>query len=149
VLSTNTLAEIDTKLIADHFPNKKALTLLYYGKYYTLKNKILFNVGLAGFFSLVSLAILIMTFQLLEIKSLSSIPLISLFVFTILLIVTLINFLRLPIINRIIDGDLKVDKEFLRKYSMMIDYKENEINLSNKSIDTPYTPNMDGYNKID
>jgi len=90
-----------------------------------------------------------MTFQLLEIKSLSSIPLISLFVFTILLIVTLINFLRLPIINRIIDGDLKVDKEFLRKYSMMIDYKENEINLSNKSIDTPYTPNMDGYNKID
>ena len=60
----------------------------------------------------------------------STIPLISLFVVTVSFMILLINCLRLSIANHILNGELVVDKEFIRKYTMMQDYKVNEQNIS-------------------
>ena len=92
------------------------------------------NIYISGSISVVSLILLILTFNFLENKSLSTIPLISLFVLTIALMVFLINILKLRIANNIIDLNLIVDKQFIKKFIMMLDYKVNEHNISNADI---------------
>jgi len=48
--------------------------------------------------------------------------------------VFLINILKLRIANNIIDLNLIVDKQFIKKFIMMLDYKVNEHNISNADI---------------
>ena len=119
--------------------------MLYYGNFKALKNKIIFNIILAGFSTIVFLAVLIFTFQLLEVKSLSSIPLVSLFIFTLSTLIFIINCLRLPILNKAISGEIKIDRDYIKKYKMMIDYKENELNISKISD----ASQASGYIKLD
>jgi len=122
--------------------------LLFLGNYKALKDKIIFIIAISGIVSVTFLVVLILTFYLLEDKNFSSVPLLSLFILTGAIIVLLINLLRLPVINKIINGEYKLDKKFLKKYSMMLDFKENEKIMKDKKSETTSDVSF-GYEKLD
>ena len=122
--------------------------MLFLGNYKALKDKIIFIIAISGIVSVTFLVVLILTFYLLEDKNFSSVPLLSLFILTGAIIVLLINLLRLPVINKVINGEYKLDKDFLKKYSMMLDFKENEEIMKDKKSETTSDVSF-GYEKLD
>ena len=64
-----------------------------------------------GLFS--SLLVLVFTFSFLEFKSLSFIPLCSLFVVSIMTIFLILQGFRYSVINKVISEEYKIDRDFL------------------------------------
>jgi hypothetical protein len=119
-----------TKLVADHFMDDYYLDKIKNKNYDEIKseviNKIIFYVCLA----VSSLTLLVFTFSLLEFRSLSFIPFCSLFIFAFILVVLIFQYFRLMVINKVVDNEYKIDKDFL-----MLIKKMNENNHQKTVID--------------
>ena len=129
-------SQLDTKTVIDHFDSIEYLNYLYKEEYKMIKEKIIYiliyQVIAFSFF----LILLIVTFKYLEYKSLNMIPLISLIILTIILLFLIINFARLNIINKVIEGKYVLDLRFIKlnihKMQIMMKLEEDTNTLSHE-----------------
>jgi len=129
IICKNQLQE-QTKMICEHFYNIEELMEIYKGDYESLKKNLTLILVVFFSFIIISLTIIIVTFSYLENKALSLIPLITLISCTLLICFFVLNVLRLRIINRLISGELIVD----RKYIFLVLYRMKKEQLEKKSI---------------
>jgi len=115
----------DTKTVADHFNDYTYFNMLFRGEYTEMKTKIFTQIIILFLISSIFLFLVFITFSYLQIRSLSFIPILCLLILSISIFLLVLNILRLNIINRVITGEDKIDKDFLRL--LMIGYKV-EIN---------------------
>jgi hypothetical protein len=123
-----------TKMVAEHFYNVEYLTKIYEENYRELKIKLIWIIILLSILIIIFLSVIIVTFSYLENKSLSLIPLFSLIILTIIFSLFLINFLRLKLIDKIIDGRYKLDKKLI--FLMLYKLKKEELEDMNFEINT-------------
>ena len=88
--------------------------MLYRGEFDELKKKLFQLNIICCLLSLFFLCILLITFGYLQIKSLSFIPILSLLILAVSLVLMTLNLLRYNIIKKVISGEFKIDREFLR-----------------------------------
>ena len=105
--------QMNSKILADHFYNIEYLKLIQKGDYELVRTKLIGILLFLLSIALFSTITLIFTFKYLEIKSLSLIPLISLFIITISVSFLIINFMRLRIITRVIANEYHIDNNFM------------------------------------
>jgi len=126
--------QLDTQTVIDHFNSIEYMNYLYKEEYTMIKEKIVCILVSQMFAFSFFLILLIITFRYLENKSLSIIPLISLIILTIILLFLIINFARLKIINKVIEGKYKLDLRFIKlnihKMQKMLKLEEETNNLS-------------------
>ncbi len=100
--------------MADHFSHLDYLKILFSQDYIKLKSQVKFNIIGCILLLIVFLVTLVATFTFLEFKSLSLIPLFSLFVISLSIVLLIINFIRFTVINKLIKGEYKIDHKFLK-----------------------------------
>lgn len=113
--------QIMTKIVAEHFYNIPDIENLIKENYLTIKKNLIWHISgwvmSIAFFSI----ILGVTFKYLEYKSLSMIPLLSLIIITISMMFFLINYMRLRMINKVINGTFTLDKRLLKLFVFKLD----------------------------
>jgi len=119
VICKNELQE-QTKMIAETFYNIEELTEIYKGNYKNIKNTLTWVLVVFSMLIIIFFTIIIITFSFLNNSGLSLIPLISLILGTICLCFFVLHVLRLRIIDKLINGEYKIDRKyiFLRLYQM-------------------------------
>lgn len=105
-----------TKIIAEHFYNINDLLLLHNADYKRLKSNVIWKIIITIIIIVVISVILGITFNFLEIKSLSMIPLLSLIILTITLLFLIIYSIKLNIISKVINNEFQLEKRFLALY---------------------------------
>ena len=88
--------------------------MLYRGEYDEIRKKIIQIMVICMVMCILFTSILLLTFNYLQIKGLSFIPIVSLLILAVSIVILVLNWIRLTIINRVISGEMIIDKEFLR-----------------------------------
>lgn len=128
-MSSKTKKEhFDTELVVDHFPSFEYLKLIYKSDLLYIKQEI--KINLLTSFIVMSLAfiLLLLTFQFLDQPILSLIPVMLLFFFSAGIIFTILNNMKYNVINRLINGELQIDRQYLCLYIMKYLYEEQDFN---------------------
>jgi hypothetical protein len=117
-----------SKIVADHFYDLEYLNLILKGDYCQIKKTliklILCFFGVFVFF----FVLLIFTFKYLETKSLSLIPIFSLFIVTISLLMLLINIARYIEISKVINKEYIIDEKYIMLYIYQMKYLKESAN---------------------
>jgi len=108
------LNHFETKAVSDHFNNLEYLYLLYQGNYEELKKKLLLTVIVCLCVCVFCLFVLFNTFSYLLIKSFSFIPILSILLLSVFVVLLILNLLRIKIINKVITGQITIDKCFMK-----------------------------------
>jgi small-conductance mechanosensitive channel len=117
---------METLIVTDHFMSLDYLKLLYSKKYESLQEQMQYNIIGTVIFFIVSLITLITTFNFLQIKSLSLIPLASLILISVSLIALFVNYIRYTVINKVIKGEYRIDEKFLKLVILKTKMEEQE-----------------------
>lgn len=120
-----------TKIIADHFNDEMNLKLLYKKDYDQIKSNLIINIICSLSLFLIFIVVLIITFQYLEVKSLSLIPIFSLFFMTISFMILIINSIRLFVIDRVINDKHNNIEPHIIKLMLFKLIKANEQKIEN------------------
>jgi hypothetical protein len=115
-----------TKIVVDHFQNISYLNSLYLKEYSVVKNKLITIIVTWILVFIFFFTILIVTFRYLEVKALSLIPLLSLFMITIAAFILIINGIRFIVINKVIRGEYYLDMKLLRLFIYQMKRSEEE-----------------------
>jgi len=121
-----TESQTDSKIVADHFYDIEYLNLFLKGDYEQIKKGLVKLIIFMFILFASFLVILIFTFKFLDRKSLSLIPIISLFIVTISITLLFINIARYKVINKVIEKEYIIDE----KYIMLYIYQMKTINES-------------------
>jgi hypothetical protein len=105
-----------TKIVAEHFNSIPYLEMLYNFEFEGLRKQVSLNIIASVVLLLIFFVTLVSTFTFLEVKSLSLIPLLSIFVVAFAIICLAVNVIRYRVINKVINGDYKIDKKFLKLF---------------------------------
>jgi hypothetical protein len=132
IYSTNNDSERDTKNVLDHFYHIKYLKIIYNKDFEHLKSQVKFNIFGSVVLLLVFLITLIATFTFLNNKSLSLIPLTSLFIVSVSIVLLIINLIRYSVIKKIIKGEYVIDYNFLKLLIIKLIYEDYDYYIKNR-----------------
>ena len=117
---------VQTRDFLSHFFTYRSLFLIYSGDLNHLKKRLKGIIILCSACCLFSFLLLLYTFEYLSEQKYSFIPISILFIFTALLIVIILFFLKLNALNRLINGEFELDKKMVKLFifSQMKNNKE-------------------------
>lgn len=117
-----------SKIVADHFYDLEYLNLILKGDYSEIKKTLIKLVICFFVVFVIFFVVLIFTFKYLEIKSLSLIPIFSLFIVTISLLMLLINIARYIVISKVINKEYIIDEKYIMLYIYQMKYLNESAN---------------------
>jgi hypothetical protein len=126
-ISIKTVQHEHTIIVADHFYSINYLEQLADRNYTSVRNYLVIYIVICAGIFCGCLAVLIVTFKFLEIKSLSMIPLLSLIALTICAALFIIQIMRLMVINKVISGEYDISDSLLRLIIFKIKNTKDDI----------------------
>ena len=112
----NVKNSIKTKDFLNHFISYRFLFLIYKGELKELKKILKAVIVICSALGMISILILLYTFEYLSEQKYSFIPITDLFVITALVIIIILFYLKLKALNRVIDGEFELDNRLVKLF---------------------------------
>jgi Na+/melibiose symporter-like transporter len=112
----NVKNSIKTKDFLNHFISYRFLFLIYKGELKELKKILKAVIVICSALGMISILILLYTFEYLSEQKYSFIPITDLFVITALVIIIILFYLKLKALNRVLDGEFELDNRLVKLF---------------------------------
>jgi MFS family permease len=112
----NVKNSIKTKDFLNHFISYRFLFLIYKGELKELKKILKAVIVICSALGMISILILLYTFEYLSEQKYSFIPITDLFVITALVIIIILFYLKLSALNRVLDGEFELDNRLVKLF---------------------------------